>query len=75
MEECINNVITDYYKLDKKSSNETTTTTPSKKDSNGYDLERKIKSSTKLDEESSSKSDRASYVNHCFENENETTFN
>lgn len=73
MEECINNAISDYYKLDKKtvaanSSMDANKETTSKKD--GYDLERKMKSNP-FNKNNDTDKKFAGHVNPSYENENE----
>lgn len=72
MEECINNAISDYYKLDKKSTSQSTSneTEPTKK--GAYDLEKKMKSNLNRLDEDSSTSKFTGHVNQSYENETET---
>ena len=64
MEECINNAISDYYKLDKKSTSSEPAESNSRKD-NGYDLDKKMKPNQPDDK-------YAGHLNPTYENETET---
>ena len=78
MEECINNAISDYYKLDAKKTGSQANPSPNEPNSSarkdGYDLEKKMKSnSNKPPEDEGAAKKFPSYFNESFENEETET--